>query len=41
MTKLTPTEARQARRGKPVLVVLTISFALAVFALGAVAVFNA
>ncbi|WPZ33950.1 hypothetical protein T8K17_22260 [Thalassobaculum sp. OXR-137] len=41
MTKLTPTEARQARRGRPVLVVLTISFAIAVAALSVVAVWNA
>ncbi|SDG14362.1 hypothetical protein SAMN05660686_03484 [Thalassobaculum litoreum DSM 18839] len=41
MTKLTPTEARQARRGFPVLVVLAISVAIAVVAVGGVALFTA
>lgn len=40
MTKLTPTEARQARRGFPVLMVLGISVVIAVVALGAVALFS-
>lgn len=37
MAKLTPTEARQGRYGRPVLIVLTVSFVIAVIALGTVA----
>ena len=41
MTKLSPTEARQGRKGRPVLIVLAISVAIAVVAIGVIAMWSA